>query len=98
MVLKGLIDFKNSEKSHIITCAIEHPAILNPALFLMELGVRITILPVDRFGQVDPGAVKQAISQDTTLVSIMLANNETGTLQPIKEISKIAKEYGVPVQ
>jgi cysteine desulfurase len=97
MVLKGLIDFKNAEKSHIITCAVEHPAILNPALFLAELGVRVTILPVDRFGQVDPGAVKQAISPDTTLVSIMLANNETGTLQPIKEISKIAKEYGVSV-
>jgi cysteine desulfurase len=97
MVLKGLVDFKNAEKCHIITCAVEHPAILNPALFLMELGVRVTILPVDRFGQVDPEAVKQAISPDTTLVSIMLANNETGTLQPIKEISKIAKEYGVSV-
>ena len=97
MVLKGLVDFKNAERSHIITCAVEHPAILNPALFLMELGVRVTILPVNRFGQVDPEAVQQAISLDTTLVSIMLANNETGTLQPIKEISKIAKECGVPV-
>jgi len=97
MVLKGLIDFKNPENSHVITCAVEHPAILNPALFLMELGVRVTILPVDRFGQVDPKAVKKAISPDTALVSIMMANNETGTLQPIKEIARIAKEYGVPV-
>lgn len=97
MVLKGLVDFKNAAKSHIITCAVEHPAILNPALFLMELGVRVTVLPVNSFGQVDPEDVKKALSPDTTLVSIMLANNETGTLQPIKEISKLAKEYGVSV-
>lgn len=97
MVLKGLIDFKNAEKGHIITCGVEHPAVLNPLLFLMELGVRVTILPVDRFGRVDPEAVKKAVSPETTLISIMLANNETGTLQPLKQISEIAKEYGVPV-
>ncbi len=97
MVLKGLIDFKNPEKFHLITCSVEHPAILNPAVFLMELGVNVTILPVDRFGQVDPGQVHKAIVRDTGLISIMLANNETGTLQPIKEISNIAKEHGIPV-
>ncbi len=97
MVLKGLIDFKNPEKFHMITCAVEHPAILNPALYLMELGVNVTILPVDRFGQVDPDAVRKAILPNTGLISIMLANNETGTLQPIKEISNIAREHGIPV-
>ena len=97
MVLKGLIDFKNPEKFHIITSAVEHPAILNPALFLMEIGVKITILPVNRFGQVDPKEVQKAILPNTTLITIMLANNETGTLQPIKEISKIAREHGIPV-
>ena len=97
MALKGLIDFRKAGESHIITCAVEHPAILNPALFLMELGVKVTVLPVDGFGQVDPEAVKQALSPDTTLISIMLANNETGTLQPIEEISKLAREYGVAV-
>jgi cysteine desulfurase len=97
MVLKGLIDFKNPEKFHIITSAVEHPAILNPALFLMEIGVKITILPVNRFGQVDPEDIQKAILPNTTLITIMLANNETGTLQPIKEISKIAREYDIPV-
>ena len=97
MVLKGLIDFRRPEKFHIITSAVEHPAILNPVLFLMELGVKITVLPVDHLCRVDPGAVKKAILPQTVLISIMLANNETGTLQPIKEISEIGHEHGVPV-
>jgi cysteine desulfurase len=97
MVLKGLIDFRNPEKSHLITSAVEHPAILNPALFLMELGVKITVLPVDRFCRVDPEAVKKAIQPNTTLITIMLANNETGTVQPIEEISKIGREHDIPV-
>ena len=95
MVLKGLIDFRSPEKSHIITSAVEHPAILNPALFLMELGVKVTVLPVDHFGQVDPKEVRKAILKNTKLITIMLANNETGTLQPIEEISKIAHELGI---
>lgn len=97
MVIKGLIDFKDPGKSHIITCAVEHPAVLNPVLFLMELGVNATILPVDRFGRVDPDDVRKAVSPSTKLITIMLANNETGTLQPIKEISAIAREHGIPV-
>lgn len=92
MVLKGLIDFRSPENSHIITSAVEHPAILNPALFLVELGVKVTVLPVDHFGQVDPKEVRKAILKNTKLITIMLANNETGTLQPIEEISKIARE------
>jgi cysteine desulfurase len=95
MVLKGLIDLNAPEKYHIITSAVEHPAILNPALFLMELGVNVTILPVDSFGRVDLTAVRNAILPDTTLITVMLANNETGTLQPIKEISEIAREHGI---
>ena len=97
MVLKGLIDFRHPERFHIITSAVEHPAILNPALFLMELGVKVTILPVDHGCRVEPKSVEKAISPETTLISIMLANNETGTLQPIQEISEIAKAHGVPV-
>ena len=97
IVLKGLIDFRSPERSHIITSAVEHPAILNPALFLMELGVRVTIVPVDRLGLVDPEQVQKAILPETTLITIMLANNETGTLQPIKEISGIARRSGIPV-
>ena len=96
-VLKGVIDLKKPEDFHIITSAVEHPAILNPALFLMELGVRVTILPVNGFGQVNPDEIQKIIKPDTSLISIMLANNETGTLQPIREISKIAREYNIPV-
>jgi cysteine desulfurase len=94
-VLKGVVDLTYPQECHVITSAIEHPAILNPALFLMELGVRLTILPVDHFGQLDPDDVKKAISPDTVLITIMLANNETGVLQPIREISTIATEHGV---
>jgi len=97
MVFKGLIDFKHPERFHVITSSVEHPAILRPAQFLGELGVNVTILPVDRFGLVDPVDVRKAILPKTTLISIMLANNETGTLQPIKEISRAARNYGVAV-
>ncbi len=96
-VLKGLVDFKAPEKYHIITTAVEHPAVLNPAVFLMTLGVDVTVLPVDEYGQVDPMAVEKAISPRTALITVMLANNETGTLQPIKQISKIGKAHGIAV-
>jgi cysteine desulfurase len=81
--------------AHIITSAIEHPATLQPCEFLKRLGCRVTILPVDRHGLVDPDAVRQAIDRGTTLVSIMHSNNEVGTLQPIREIAAIARERGV---
>ncbi|MBN1833011.1 MAG: cysteine desulfurase [Deltaproteobacteria bacterium] len=94
-VLKGIIDFKRPKNFHLITSTIEHPAILNPALFLEELGVQVTVLSVDRFGRVNPDDVLQAIKSNTCLISVMLANNETGTLQPVQEISQIAKEHGI---
>lgn len=96
MVLKGLIDFREPGRHHIITTAIEHPAILNPCLFLLELGVKVTILPVDRYGLVDPAGVSRAVRPDTVLISVMLANNETGVIQPIREIGRIAGEKGIP--
>jgi cysteine desulfurase len=83
-----------AKDAHIITSAIEHPATLQPCEFLKRLGCRITILPVDKFGLVDPAAVKQAIDRKTTIVSIMHSNNEVGTLQPIKEIAAIARDHG----
>lgn len=94
-VLKGVVDLKRPEDSHLIVSSIEHPAVLNPALFLMELGAEIDFLPVDRFGRVDPDDVRKAIGPRTKLISIMLANNETGTLQPVTDIAKIAKEHEV---
>lgn len=82
---------------HVITSAVEHPATLRPCEFLRGLGCRITVLPVDRHGCVDPDAVRKAIDRRTILVSIMHANNEVGTLQPIREIAVLAHERGVLV-
>ena len=97
MVLKGIVDLRNPANFHIITSAVEHPAIINPLLFLEELGVDVTVLPVDAFGLVDPEEVGRAIKPHTSLISIMLANNETGTVQPIWEVSKLAREHGIPL-
>jgi cysteine desulfurase len=82
--------------NHLITCSIEHKAVLETARQLRDsFGFELTILPVDRFGRVDPDDVRSAINSDTVLISIMTANNEIGTIQPIFEIGKIAKENGV---
>ncbi len=96
MVVKGIIDFTKPQAFHIIVSAVEHPATLNPCIYLMELGANVTILPVDSFGRVSPDDVRKAIRPETGLISIMLANNETGTLEPIKEIAAIAMEHHVP--
>jgi cysteine desulfurase len=74
---------------HIITTAVEHPATLQPVEFLRRLGAEVTILPVDKFGMVDPDAVERAITPRTRLVSIMHSNNEVGTLMPVKEIAAL---------
>lgn len=81
---------------HIITSSIEHEAILEPCKRLEEEGFRITYLPVDDRGLVSPQNVKDSISDDTCLVSIMFANNEVGTIQPIQEISRICAEKNTP--
>lgn len=96
MVLKGVVDPAHIKGRHIITSAIEHPAIINPSLYLMELGADVTFLPVDEYGMVNPDDAARAINSKTILISIMLANNETGTIQPVKEISQIAREHSVP--
>ncbi|MFQ3593145.1 MAG: cysteine desulfurase family protein [Gemmataceae bacterium] len=80
---------------HVITSAIEHPATSEPIAFLKKLGCRVTVLPVDGVGRVDPDAVRQAIAPDTFLVSIMHSNNEVGTLQLINEIGSITRERGI---
>jgi cysteine desulfurase len=80
---------------HVITSAVEHPATLQPCEFLRRLGCRLTILPVDRHGLADPDAVRKAMDRDTRLVSIMHANNEVGTLEPVREIAALAHERGV---
>jgi cysteine desulfurase len=85
----------SNKGKHIITSSIEHEAILEPCKRLEEEGFRITYLPVDNHGLVNPQNVKDVISDDTCLVSIMFANNEVGTIQPIQEISNICRENNV---
>jgi cysteine desulfurase len=80
---------------HIITSAVEHPATLEPCRFLERLGCRVTTVPVDRHGLVDPEDVRKAIGRRTVLISIMHANNEVGTFEPIGDIARIAHERGV---
>jgi cysteine desulfurase len=94
-VLKGVTHTYRHKGNHLITSAVEHPAIINPCRFLEQQGIRVTYLPVDRTGMVDPADVRQAITPQTILISIMHANNEVGTLQPIAEIGRIAREHGV---
>lgn len=83
-------------KKHIITTQIEHHAVLNTCKYLENCGYDITYLPVDHKGIVSPSSVSDAMRKDTSLISIMLSNNETGTIQPIKQISDIAKLYKIP--
>jgi len=93
--LKG-ITFSHREKgNHIITSIIEHPAVINPCKYLVERGFEVTYIGVDEYGRVNPKDIEKEITNKTILVSIMHANNETGTIQPIKEISKICKEKGI---
>lgn len=95
MAIKGVALALRDKGKHIIVSSIEHHAVLNAALSLRKLGYEITILPVDGKGFVNPDDVKKNIRSDTILVSVMLANNEIGTIEPIEEISKITKEKGV---
>ncbi len=93
--LKGIAAAYKKKGNHIITSAIEHPAIMSSCKYLEGEGFEITYLPVDSDGLVSPEQVRDAIKENTILISIMFANNEIGTIQPIKEIGAIAKEKGV---
>ncbi len=94
--IKGLFFSRcQSQKPfHMIVSQIEHPSVLEPCRFLESLGAEVTRLPVDRYGLVDPDDVRQTIRPHTALVSVMHANNEVGTIQPIMEIAAIAHEHG----
>lgn len=95
LAIKG-VAFANKKKGkHIITSSVEHHAVLESCKFLKKEGYEITYLPVDRWGLVDPDDLRKNIKDDTILVSIMHVNNETGTIQPIEELVRIAKEKGV---
>ncbi len=82
---------------HLIISATEHEAILETAVHLEKLGVSVTVLGVDEYGVVDPEALREALTPETTLVSVMFANNETGTLNPVRDLAEVAHEAGVPL-
>ncbi len=99
IAIKG-ISFKNKNKKNtkgynIITCAIEHPAVLETCKYLDKMGFKTKFLPVDQYGIVNLEELEKAISKDTFLTTIMYANNEIGTLEPIQEIGKILKKYDI---
>jgi cysteine desulfurase len=93
--VKGLFLTAGGIGGHVITSAIEHPAVIEPCRFLERLGVTLTVVAVDGCGRVDPDDVRRAITPDTRLISIMHANNEVGTLQPIEAIGRLARERGI---
>lgn len=93
--IKG-VAFANQEKGkHLITSSIEHPAVIEVCKYLQQKDFQVTYLPVDQFGQVDPRSVEKVINSSTILISIMHANNEVGTIQPIAEIAEIARSHGI---
>ena len=95
LALKGVAEFYRDKGNHIITSTIEHKAVLDTCKRLEKEGFQITYLDVDRDGLVDPDDVKNALTDKTILVSVMLANNEVGTIQPIAEIGKLTRARGV---
>jgi len=92
--LKGIAYANEHKGNHIVTTSVEHHAVMEPCKFLERKGFNITYLPVDGYGMVAPQDVKKAITDKTILISVMHANNEVGTIEPIEEIAKIAKEAG----
>ncbi len=93
--LKGVAEAMQKKGKHIITTQIEHHAILHTCEYLQQRGFEITYLPVDEYGKIRLEDLKKAIREDTILISVMFANNEIGTIQPIKQIGEIAKEKGI---
>lgn len=94
LTLKGVFFALRDKGDHIVTTRIEHPAIIEPCRFLERLGARVTVLPVDGAGRIDPDDLRKAITPRTILVSIMHANNEVGTIEPIEDCARIAQTHG----
>ena len=96
MAIKGIAAARRSQGNHIVASSIEHFSVLNPLKTLEKEGFRVTLLPVDRYGLVDPGDLASAITPETILVSIMAANPEIGTLQPLESLAAVTRERGIP--
>jgi cysteine desulfurase len=95
LALKGVFFASGRSQPHIVTTRVEHPATLAPCAFLERLGAKVSYLGVDGTGRIDPDDLRRAITADTVLISVMHANNEVGTIQPIEECAQIAREHGV---
>ena len=93
--IKGVAYANEGQKNHIITSSIEHHAVIETCKFLGKRGFSVTYLPVDEYGLIDPDDVKKTITSKTILISVMHGNNEIGTIEPIAEVGKIAKEAGI---
>jgi cysteine desulfurase len=96
LAIKGTAMYKGRSRGHIITSSMEHPAILEPCAFLKRAGFEVTELPITPDGFVDPETVEAAVREDTILISVMMANSEIGTIQPVKEIGAIARARDIP--
>nr|WP_303714834.1 cysteine desulfurase NifS [Methanoculleus marisnigri] len=94
--VKGVAAASRKKGDHIVTSSIEHHAVLHTCRALEKQGYRVTYLPVDEFGRVEPERVEEAITDKTVLVSVMAANNEIGTVQPVRAIAAVAHDHGVP--
>jgi cysteine desulfurase len=96
LAVKGVVEFYKDKGNHVITCVTEHKAILDSCKALERAGkATVTYLPVDKYGMVDPEDVRRAITDKTILITIMAANNEVGTIHPLAEIGRVAKEKGI---
>ncbi|MBD3236753.1 MAG: aminotransferase class V-fold PLP-dependent enzyme [Candidatus Eisenbacteria bacterium] len=95
LAIKGAVAARRDRGRHIITSAIEHPAVLETCRYLERDGYRVTCLDVDRQGRISPAALAEAIDEETVLVSLMMANNEIGTIEPVRELCAVARERGV---
>lgn len=96
LAIKGLALAHQKRGKHLVVSAIEHQSVLQSIKFLEKLGFEATQIPVDQYGLVDPDEVKKALRPETTLVSIMMANSEVGTIEPIKEIASLCQERDIP--
>ncbi len=95
LALRGAASALAARGQHLITSAIEHPSVAEPCLQLGKQGFSVTVIPVDTWGRIDPEAIAAAVRPDTVLISVMHANNEVGTLEPITDIARIARERGI---
>jgi len=97
LAVKGIALAAQAKGKHVVVSAIEHFSVLNAAKTLEKFGFEVTEVPVDKYGGIDPADVKKSIRKDTVLVSIMHANGEIGTIEPIKEIAQITKQLKIPL-